>query len=184
VGAFPLRTPFADSALRLTLNPGAYSAIVSSATGDTAGIALGEVFDVGFGSAGQRLINLSVRGAAGTGGNVLTVGFFISGTQPKRLLIRAAGPALSAYGVTNALARPVLSLYRGTTLVASNTGWSTSPDVAAITAAATDVRAFAFATGSADSAMVINLPPGLYSVQINSTDNSTGTALIEVYELP
>jgi hypothetical protein len=78
----------------------------------------------------------------------------------------------------------VLTLYRGSTLVAQNTGWSTSADAPAIISGAIEAGDFAFAAGSADSALLINLPPGLYTVQVSSADGSTGTALIEIYELP
>ena len=184
VGAFPLRIAFADSAVRLTLQPGPYTAVVSSANNTTSGASLVEVYDVTSGAAGQRLVNLSVSGLAGTGLNTLIAGVVVTGTQPKRMLIRGAGPALSAFGVASPLARPVLALFRGTTLVASNTAWGTSADATGITAAATEAKAFAFATGSADSAILINLPPGLYTASVSSADSTSGTALIEVYELP
>ncbi|MEN9636978.1 MAG: hypothetical protein RL077_5382 [Verrucomicrobiota bacterium] len=186
VGAFPLRTAFADSALRLTLAPGPYTAVVSSASNATSGASLVEVYDVTNGAAGQRFVNLSVSGLAGTGLNGLVAGIVVTGTQPKRMLIRAAGPALAAFGVRNPLARPILSLHRGTTLVTSNAVWSSNADATGsdIAAAATAVQAFPFASLSADSAILINLFPGLYTAIVSSPDSSTGTALIEVYELP
>ena len=184
VGAFPLRTAVADSALQLTLPPGAYTAVMSSANGATTGVGLIEVIDVTSGAAGQRLVSGSAIGTAGAGANTLIAGIVLSGTQPKRMLIRAAGPGLAAYGVTGALAKPILTLYRGSTLVAQNTGWTTSADAPAITTGAIEAGDFAFAAGSADSALLINLPPGLYTVQVTSADGSTGTALIEFYELP
>src|SRR5206468_10200119 len=97
-GAFPLRATLADSAVRLTLTPGAYTAIMSSATGATAGIGLLEVYDVSGGAQGQRLTNLSTRGVAGTGANTLIAGVSVAGGQPKRILIRGIGPGLSAFG--------------------------------------------------------------------------------------
>lgn len=183
-GAFPLRATLADSALRLTLAPGAYTAIMSGATGNTAGSALLEVYDLSNGGAGQRLANFSSRAFAGTGANTFIAGLALSGAQTKRVLLRGAGPALTALGVGGALPRPVLALYRGTTLVAQNTGWSTSPDAAAITAAALEVAAFPFAANSSDSALLLSLSPGLYTVQISSPDATSGTALMEIYELP
>ena len=111
-------------------------------------------------------------------------GFFVSGAQPKRFLIRGVGPGLAAFGVTGVVAKPVLTLYRGTTQVAQNTGWSTSVDVPAITSAALEAGTFALAAGSADSAVLVNLAPGLYTAQITSLDAAGGTGLIEIYELP
>ncbi|MEY2880303.1 MAG: hypothetical protein RLZZ15_2683 [Verrucomicrobiota bacterium] len=183
-GAFPLRTAAADSALRLALAPGAYTAVLSGANGTTTGLALLEVYDLTAGAAGQRLINLSTRGPVGNGANALLCGFFVAGTQPKRLLVRGVGPALAAFGVTGAVTRPVLTLYRGTTQVAQNAGWSTSPDATAITTGAAEVGTFAFATASADSAVVTHLTPGLYTAQLTSADGTPGNGLIEIYELP
>jgi hypothetical protein len=183
-GAFPLRAVAADSAVQLSLAPGAYTAVMSSASGASAGIGLAEVYDLSAGSAGQRLINLSTRGPVGNGGNALLMGFVVGGNQPKRVLIRGVGPGLAAFGVTGAVTKPVLTLYRGTTQVAQNTGWSTSADSAAITAAGADAGAFAFAANSADSAVVLSLAPGLYTAQLTSLDGVTGTGLIEIYELP
>ena len=185
-GAFPLRTTLADSALRLSLPAGAYTAVMSSANGATAGIGLVEVYDVSAGDAGQRLVNLSSRGTVGNGTNALLAGFFVAGpgTFPKRVLLRGVGPGLAAFGVVGAVAKPVLTLYRGATQVAQNTGWSTSTDAAAIASATGEAGAFALAAGSADSAIFIHLAPGLYTAQITSLDAVAGAGLIEVYELP
>jgi hypothetical protein len=184
VGAFPLRSTFADSAVRIALAPGAYTATMSSANGATTGIGLMEVYDLTVGAAGQRLVNLSTRGAVGNGSNALLAGFNVAGTAPKRILVRAVGPGLAAFGVTGVVAKPVLSIYRGTTLVAQNTGWTTSADAPAITTGALEAGTFALAAGSADSAALVNLTPGLYTAQITSLDGAGGTGLIEIYELP
>ncbi len=183
VGAFPLRTAFADSAARISLAPGAYTATMTSANGATSGIGLLEVYDLTVGAAGQRLVNLSTRGAVGNGANALLIGFNVAGTQPKRLLIRGVGPGLAVFGVSGVVAKPVLSIYRGTTLVAQNTGWSTSADAPAITTAATEAATFPLAAG-ADSAVIVNLGNGLYTAQLTSADAAGGTGLIEIYELP
>jgi hypothetical protein len=190
----------------MTLAPGAYTAIVSSASGSTSGTALVEIYDVSGGASGQRLVNLSTRAVAGTGVNTLVTGLFISGSQPKRILFRAAGPALTALGVSNALARPSLAVYRGSTLIAQNVGWATGGDASVIAPAAAEAGAFAFAPNSADSALLLNLPPeagafafapnsadsalllnlppGLYTAHLASPDAALGTALIEIYEVP
>jgi hypothetical protein len=157
---------------------------MSSASGTTTGVGLLEVYDISSGAAGQRITNLSARAVAGSGENTLIIGVHVSGTQPKRVLIRGVGPALAAFGVANPLAKPVLSLYRGSTLVAQNTGWTTSADANGITAATTELGAFALGSSSADSALLLNLTPGLYTAQVTSADGSVGPALLEVYELP
>ena len=100
------------------------------------------------------------------------------------MLVRAVGPSLAQAGVTGALARPVLSLFQGSRLVAQNAGVGSSPDAIAITVAGVEAGAFTLTAGAADAALLINLAPGLYTAQVTSADGSTGPALIEFYELP
>ena len=84
----------------------------------------------------SRLINLSVRSAAGTGSDTLTVGFVVEGTGGKPLLVRGIGPTLASFGVSGALSDPVLSLYSGSTLHSANDDWSASPDFGDLAASA------------------------------------------------
>ena len=183
VGAFPLTATSADSVILTTLAPGNYTALVS-ATGTTAGPALVEVYDVSGGSLLQKLSNLSTRAVAGTGDNTLIAGVVVTGSVPKRVLLRAAGPSLAQFGLTGTLARPQLAIFSGATPLATNSGWSTSPDSSAIAEAALRVGAFAFPVGSADAALVINLAPGAYTAQVTGVNSTTGLALVEIYEVP
>jgi len=182
-GAFALPSGSADSAILATLPPGAYTAIVSSATG-APGIALVEVYDLSGASPGQELVNLSSRAFAGSGENSLIAGVVVNGAAPKRLLIRAAGPALAQFGVAGTLASPQLTLYSGSAAIAQNAGWSSSADASAIAQAAASVGAFAYAPGSADAAIIINLPPGAYTAQVTGVGGASGISLVEVYEVP
>jgi hypothetical protein len=102
---------------------------------------------------------------------------------PKRVLVRGIGPALSAFGVTGALARPRISVLARDTLVAQNSGWSASPDAQLINQASAQVGAFALTDG-ADSALIVNLAPGAYTAQVAGISDSTGLALVEIYEIP
>jgi photosystem II stability/assembly factor-like uncharacterized protein len=130
-----------------------------------------------------RLGNLSTRGQVGAGGNVLIGGLVVRGTASKRLLLRAAGPALDAFGLTGTIARPILSLYDGAGRpLFSNTGWSTAANVAEIRAAAQQIGAFPFPENSADSALLVTLPPGSYTMQV-SGGGALGLALLESYDL-
>ncbi len=192
VGLFALATDSADSALLLTLAPGAYTAQMTDAQ-DRSGNGLVEIYDLAaaggehrladLGNSPHRLANLSSRAFVGSGDATLIAGMTVAGTAAKRVLIRAAGPALAALGVGDALARPELTLLEGARVVARNTGWSTGADTAAITAAAAQVGAFPFAAGSADAALLVTLPPGNYTAQITGVAGTTGIALVEVYEL-
>ncbi len=179
-GAFPLAPDTSrDAALLFSPTSGAYTATVSGGTG----IALLEVYDAGTGNS-PRLTNVSARTNAGTGADALIVGFVVNGTLPKKLLIRAAGPTLAVFGVDNTLADPALTLrpLGSEGIVAANDDWA---GTAALKGAFTSVGAFPFpSNNSRDAALVIELPPGAYTATISGKQNTTGVALVEVYELP
>ncbi len=187
VGAFPLSdTKSLDSALYLTnLAPNGYTAQIAGASNDT-GVALAEVYDATpsgtYAPTTPRLINLSARVQVGTGGNILIAGFVIGGTTSKTVLVRASGPALAGFGVAGTLADPQLQLKNPAgTVLASNTGWGGDAQVAS---AASSVGAFSWTASSADSAVLVTLPPGPYTAQVSGASGDTGVALVEVYEVP
>ena len=183
-GAFALGATAADSVILTTLAPGAYTAVISSAN-NTPGVALAEVYDLSAPAAGQKLFNISTRASTGAGDSTLIAGIVVSGTVPKRVLIRGIGPTLTAlFGVPGALAQPQLSVIKDNVTVASNSGWSTSADAAAIAAATAQVGAFALGAASADAAMIVSLAPGNYSAQVVGANGTAGIAIIEIYELP
>jgi hypothetical protein len=183
-GAFALPVASQDAAVLLNLNAGAsYTANVSGANGTT-GVVLLEAYDADTAaSPSARFINLSARATAGSGSNVMTIGFVISGTASKSLLIRGIGPTLGNFGVAGALASTQLSLFQGQTVISSNTGWGGS---AVLSSAFNAVSAFALPAGSLDSALLVNLAPGLYTAQLTAApgSSSVGVALLELYELP
>lgn len=181
-GAFALAYNSNDSVLLTNLAPGTYTAQVSGA-GGTSGIALAEVYEVS--STGAHISNISTRAFVGTGSSVEIAGIGISGTLPQKVLVRAVGPTLSKYGVTGPLAQPSLALVDSSgNQVAANTGWSTASNAAAIAAAAASVGAFPLPAGSADGSLLVTLQPGTYSAVASGVGSSTGTALVEVYQVP
>lgn len=134
-------------------------------------------------SADTALANISTRGVVGTGNSVLIAGFVIGGTTSKTVFIRAAGPALADFGVGGALADPVLTINNGTGQpMATNDNWETGGNAAAISATATRLGAFQFKAGSRDAAIVTTLPPGNYTAVVSGANNTTGIALVEVYD--
>ncbi len=181
VGAFPLPAASADSALFVPLAGGTtYTAQVTGVNSST-GIALAELYDADAGNPSTRLVNVSARALAGTGSSVLIAGFYIGGSGTETLLIRGIGPGLTPYGVTGVLATPQITLFDSTgTAIGSNTGWGGG---ATLAAAFTQVGAFPLAAGSADSAMLVTLPSGSYTVEVAGTNNTSGIALVEVYEV-
>lgn len=185
-GAFGLTVGSLDSAYVGSFAPGAYTATVSGAGGDT-GVALVEVWDLDAYSpfTADKLVNLSTRGAVGTGGDVLIGGFFINGSAPKKLLIRGAGPGLAALGVAGTLSTPRLQIFNSAgTVVRENFSWGMGNDPGLVMLAAKESGAFAYTVGSADSAILIVLDPGSYTVQLSGAGGATGNALVEVYEVP
>ncbi len=188
VGAFGLAAGSLDSALLATLAPGSYTAQVSG-IGGTTGVSLIEVYEVG--AVGARLANISTRAQVGTGGNILIPGLVVSaGTGTRRLLIRAAGPALTALGVGGALADPTIVVLNATSgaTVASNNNWGTpvgagAANATAISTAASGAGAFTFASGSRDSAVLADFAPGSYTIQVSGVGDTTGVALVEVYDV-
>jgi hypothetical protein len=187
VGAFAwTSTSSHDSALLESLPGGAYTAQLAGASGDS-GVALAEVYNAAPSPASPRLINISARARVGTDGNILIAGFVIVGTTSETVLIRATGPALAGFGISGTLADPQLQLFQSSgtgtsTMLQSNTGWNGDTTIAA---AAASVGAFPWGnSASADSAILITLPPGVYTAQVSGASGDSGVALVEVYEVP
>jgi hypothetical protein len=123
-----------------------------------------------------RLLNISSRGRVGTGDDVLIGGFINRGGG--RIVLRAIGPSLSAFGVTNPLPDPVLTLkdVNGNTL-ATNDDWQSSQGG--------DITATGLApTNNLESAILTSLPAGNYSGVVSGKGSATGVALVEIYQLP
>lgn len=180
VGAFALQPGAADAADVINLDPGRYSAVLSG-VGGTEGIAMAELYQASM-TGSPRLLNLSARGSTGPGAATLTAGLVVGGNAPETVLLRGIGPTLTSFGVTGAITDPVLFLYgSGQQILASNAGWGGSQ---ALENAFNTVGAFMLPATSADSAMLVTLLPGSYTVQVQSAAGSTGVALVEVYEMP
>jgi uncharacterized repeat protein (TIGR03803 family) len=122
------------------------------------------------------LFNISTRLNVGTGDNVLIGGFIVTGSQPKEVIVRAIGPALSGFGVSGALADPVLELHEPDGTVITNDNWKDTQE-SAITA--TNLAP----SNDLESAIVATLPPGLYTAIVTGNNNTTGVALVEAYDL-
>ncbi len=131
-----------------------------------------------------RLAAIASRAEVSGGENVLIAGFVVEGTGKKRFLARAVGPALAAQGVNQPLAAPVLRVFSRTgTEIATNAGWQNAPNADQLPALAQQAGAFALAPGSADSALALELDPGLYTLHASATGNASGVALAELYAL-
>jgi hypothetical protein len=129
--------------------------------------------------------NISTRALVQTGQNVMIGGFIVQGTGAKKVIIRAIGPELARYGISNALANPTLELHNETgTLIASNDDWQTTIIGGIITSSqVSDIQNSVPPTEASESAIIANLAPGNYTAIVRGVSNTTGVALVEVYDL-
>lgn len=127
---------------------------------------------------GNTLANLASRGLVQTGDNVLIGGFIVTGNAPKKVLVRAIGPSLSQFGVSGALADPTLTIFDSNSVqVGFNDNWVNDPN-------RQDVIDTGIApTNDEESALVRTLVPGSYTAKVAGAGNTTGVALVEIYDL-
>jgi hypothetical protein len=135
------------------------------------------------GARAQRLTGLATRARAGAGDAAAIVGFVLSGDAPRAIVVRGIGPALGQLGVSTALTAPRLELYRGSQLLASNTGWAAGGNATTLAAAFASVGLFPLNPASADAALAITLAPGAYTAQLTGVGGAEGNALVEIYDL-
>jgi WD40 repeat protein len=172
-----------ESAILMTLSPGAYTAILAGKDGGT-GVGLIEVYDLGQG-ANSKLANISTRGSVDTGDNVMIGGLIVgggSGDGTATVLVRALGPSLTGSGVPGALGDPTLELHDGSgAAIATNDDWKTRPDG---TSQQAEIEATGIPpTNDLESALVAAPAPGNYTAVVRGKNNATGVALVEVYSL-
>ncbi|MEO7725034.1 MAG: aryl-sulfate sulfotransferase [Chthoniobacterales bacterium] len=167
----------AEAALRATLAPGVYSAVVSGK--DTApGIGLVEVYDVSAASDSQ-LANMSTRGVVGTGPDDLLIsGFILGAMDNSTIVLRSLGPSLAALGISNPLSDPGFTVYdQNGSLLAANNNWQDDPG-------APDLTLNQLAPADpAEAATILYLPVGAYTAVTAGADAGRGVGLIEVYNL-
>lgn len=158
-------------------NSVAYTAIVKGAN-NTTGLGLVEVYDLDSGP-GSTLLNIATRGQVNVDPNALIGGFFLGGTESKRVLVRAIGPSLAFFGIPNALADPILELRNSSgTLLDSNDDWGLSPNQAEIQASGTAP------TNPKESAVIQILSAAPYTAIVRGVNSTAGVGSVEVYQLP
>lgn len=140
----------------------------------------------------SRLCNFSARGQVLPADGLVIAGMVVRGDAPARMLVRALGPRLGDFGVRSPLGNPRLEVFQhtdsGATLFASNDDWTASADLPGLVAASAAVGAYPIGDDdSVSSAIVLDLPPGVYTAQargLNAGEASgTGIVLVEVYDL-
>jgi hypothetical protein len=166
-----------ESAIDATLNPGAYTAVVRGKN-NTAGVALIEVYDLSQ-AVLAKLANISTRAFVGTGNDVVIAGFILGGNSGNdKVVIRALGPSLTGLGIPGALADPTLELRDSNgALIVGDNDWQDDPaqgaEISAAGLALSDPR---------EAGIAATLPPGLYTALLAGRNNTTGVAVVEVYD--
>lgn len=138
----------------------------------------------------NRLLNLSTRGIVGTAPDqALTTGFVVGGATAKKMILRAVGPSLAAFGVATPLRQPVLRIFDANGRLYLNAyvypavvgGLTYESDLAESLA---KTGAFPLPTGSRDVTEMRPFEPGSYTATVTSGDGASGTVLLELYEVP
>lgn len=126
--------------------------------------------------------NLSTRGRVG--GNALLISGLVVTDGTRHVLLRGVGPGLVGFGVNDAVVDPVMTLFSGDTLLATNTQWNDNTNAAEISAVSLDLGAFALEEDSKDAALLLTLSPGVYTVHLSSETSPGGIGLLEIYTVP
>ena len=121
---------------------------------------------------------MSTRGSVGTGDNVLISGFIIGDVDSATVVVRALGPSLASYGVSDLLSDPVLTIYDSKgSAIATNDNWQDNTNWI-------DIRKNSLSpTNERESALVLHLPAGRYTATVSGANGATGNALVEAYAL-
>ena len=169
-----------ESAIVVTLAPGAYTAIVKG-NGNTSGLGLVEIYDLNQ-EVDSKLANLSTRAFVGTGDNIVIAGFLLSnnGGGLDRVIVRGIGPSLTPvpFPASVVLADPTLELRDSNgALILANNDWQDNASQAA------EIIAAGLApTNTREAAVAASLPPGLYTALLAGLNNGTGIGVVEIYD--
>ncbi len=132
----------------------------------------------------SQLLNISTRMRVLTGDNVLIGGFIVTGTDPKKVIIRGIGPSLAVNGVPipGRLADPTLELHLPDGTVITNDDWKINAQTGQSQEA--DIRATTIPpTDDLESAIIATLPPGNYSAVLAGKNQTSGIGVVEAYDL-
>jgi uncharacterized delta-60 repeat protein len=131
--------------------------------------------------------NVSTRLPVGTGDNALIEGFIVDGPagSTKKILVRAIGPSLKPFGVADALANPTLEIHDSTTVVATNNDWKNTQlgDLIKDDQSG-EINSSGLKPGDdLESAIIADLAPGSYTAVVRGVNDTTGTAVVDAYDL-
>lgn len=128
--------------------------------------------------ADSSLANISTRGYAGTGDEVLIGGMIITGSQPLAVVVRAVGPSINEafVPVNDQLADPYLQLFSTSGQIDTNDNWAEHASAGQLPDGLRPAH-------PAESALVTTLLPGAYTAIVGGVGNTTGIGLIEIFAL-
>ena len=163
-----------ESALIVTVPAGNYTAHINT-TSNATGIALLEIYDLEQSS--SQIVNVSARARLSTGDNVLIGGFMITGNTQLKVIARALGPSLTAFGIAGALQDPTLELHNSSgTAFGFDDNWRDAQEM--------EILATGIPPGdNREAAIIATLEPGAYTAVVSGKNQTSGVALIEVYAL-
>jgi Putative Ig domain len=163
-----------ESAIIANLAPGSYTGVVRG-LGNTVGTGVVDAYDLSPASP-ARLANIATRGLIQAGDKLMIAGFIVQ-NGPVKAVIRAIGPSLSAFGITNALADTTLQLRDvNGAIVRENDNWKSDQKAELET---TGLQP----TDDLEAALVETIPPGQYTAQVRGKNDSAGIGVVQVYFL-
>lgn len=111
------------------------------------------------------------------GDNVLIGGFIIEGPDSKVVLIRGRGPSLAAFGLSGVLANPTITVFSGDNPIGTNNNWGAGGQT-------TEIQDSGLAPSNAlESAIILELEPGAYTVIMSGVGGGVGLGIIEVFDI-
>ncbi|BET69498.1 hypothetical protein ASA1KI_44160 [Opitutales bacterium ASA1] len=128
----------------------------------------------------HKLVNISTRGNAAGGDEIMIAGFVVGGTGTKDVLVRGVGPQLGAFGVPGTLTDPAIRVFRA----GEGASFAADDDWSPVLAPVFDtVGAFPLDDDTKSAALRLDLAPGGYTVHLASTDGARGRGIVEVYDV-
>jgi hypothetical protein len=165
-----------ESAIIANLAPGNYTAVVRG-LGNTVGTGVVDAYDLSAASP-AKLANIATRGLIQPGDKLMIAGFIVQ-NGPVKAVIRAIGPSLSAFGITNALADTTLQLRDvNGAIVGENDNWQSDPQQAQ------ELQSIGLQpSNDLEAALIATIPPGQYTAQVRGKPETTGIGVVQVYFL-
>ena len=162
-----------ESAIYACLQPGAYSTLLRGSLGTQLGVGMFEVFDVD--QSASKLVNISARAKVGAGARRVVGGFAIQGEVPRTVLIRGRGPSMNIAVPT--IEDPFVTLTQGANVIEFNDDWGDAANAA-------DISATGLAPSDpSESAILVTLNPGAYTLQLETVTGDPALGIMEVIDL-